>query len=224
MGYHAIDPETNEKIHVKDWEVKYPGLDATCDVCNTEMYIRAEATSDKKPHFAHYPKRSNCPTILKHRKRYEDFVPTEIDRVNAEDIKKTVLANLWGTFLKCQEIMETKLYESEFKSMIKKANERNIWLYKGLTMKYVPYILLVNYGVFPKTDKRSKKVHFVFDAVISNFDDLWVKSKVKQKIWRVYPDDENTIETIGIEWDDCRYVKPYFINYITGIKEEALQW
>ncbi|MRB31446.1 hypothetical protein GH891_33475, partial [Bacillus thuringiensis] len=47
----------------------------------------------------------------------------------------------------------------------------------------------------PKTDKREKKVHFVFDAIISNFDDLWVESKVKQKIWRVYPDDENTIET-----------------------------
>lgn len=91
-------------------------------------------------------------------------------------------------------------------------------------MKYVPYILLVNYGVFPKTDKREKKVHFVFDAIISNFDDLWVESKVKQKIWRVYPDDENTIETIAIEWKDCRFVKPYFINYITGIKEEALQW
>ncbi|WP_257131834.1 hypothetical protein [Bacillus toyonensis] len=47
---------------------------------------------------------------------------------------------------------------------------------------------------------------------------------MKQKIWRVYPDDENTIETIAIEWKDCRFVKPYFINYITGIKEEALQW
>ncbi|PEJ23200.1 hypothetical protein CN887_21040 [Bacillus pseudomycoides] len=224
MGYYVFDPETNEKIHVREWEIKYPGLDAICDVCHTDLYIRAEATSDKQPHFTHYPKRSNCPTILKNRKKYEDFKPVEIDRENAENIKKTVLANLWGTFLKCQEIMGTKLYESEFKSMIKKANDRNIWLYKGLTMTYVPYILLVNYGEFPKTDKRAKKVHFVFDAVINNFDDLWVNSKAKQKLWRVFPDEENTIETVDIEWKECRYTKPYFVNYITGIKEDALTW
>ncbi|WP_165690448.1 hypothetical protein [Bacillus mycoides] len=47
MGYYAINPETNTKIHVKDWEVKYPGLDATCDVCNTDMYIRAEVLVQK---------------------------------------------------------------------------------------------------------------------------------------------------------------------------------
>ncbi|WIY58987.1 hypothetical protein [Bacillus arachidis] len=164
MGYYVIDPETNEEIHVSKWKIKYPGQDAICEVCDKSMYVRADATPDRADHFAHYP-HSNCPTSKESRKKYEDLYPTEIDEENAKRIKREVVANLWPIYQKCKEIMKGNqksndafLYQKEFKEMIQKADERNIWAYKGLTLKYVPYVLLVNYGVFPKRGSAEIRV------------------------------------------------------------------
>jgi len=118
---------------------------------------------------------------------------------------------------------EAFLYKKEFKEMIDKADERNIWAYKGLTLKYVPYVLLVTYGVFSKKDLRKRKVHFVFDSLMSNYDDLWINSKVKQNIWRVYPDEQNSVEREQIDWDTSGLEPDYFINFITGISNEILE-
>lgn len=68
--------------------------------------------------------------------------------------------------------------------MIFKASERNVWFYKGMTLKYLPYVLLVNYGVFQKEEHRKNKVYFVFDSKLSNYEDLWIKPKIKQKCGR----------------------------------------
>ncbi|TFW48661.1 hypothetical protein ES895_26965 [Bacillus sp. 007/AIA-02/001] len=229
MGYYVIDPETNEEIHVSKWKIKYPDQDASCEVCNTAVYVRADATPNRQDHFAHY-KHSNCPTIKDGRKKYEHLHPTEKDEENAKKIKREVVANLWPIYQKCKEIMKGNqkgnqafLYKKEFKEMIEKADEGNIWAYKGLILKYVPYVLLVNYGVFSKKDFRKRKVHFVFDSLMSNYDDLWINSKVKQNIWRVYPDEQNSVEREQIDWDTSGLEPDYFINFITEIPNEILE-
>ncbi|AMO35282.1 hypothetical protein [Lysinibacillus sphaericus] len=47
--------------------------------------------------------------------------------------------------------------------VLQKANDKSIWYYKGLTNETLPYVLVVNYGVFPKTKKlRNEDVHYIF--------------------------------------------------------------
>lgn len=154
------------------------------------------------------------------------------DYANINALKSGSL-NLRPIYQKCKEIMkgnqkgnETFLYKKEFKEMIDKADERNIWAYKGLTLKYVPYVLLVNYRVFSKKDLRKRKVHFVFDSLMSNYDDLWINSKVKQSIWRVYPDEQNSVERGGykIFIDLERDLLMKEIDKYMFIQEAAIRW
>lgn len=78
-------------------------------------------------------------------------------------------------------------------------------------------------GCTPKKDKRKRKIHFVFDFLMSNYDDLWINPKVKQKIWRVYPDEHNSIEKEDINWNTYGLEPDYFINYIMDIDNEILE-
>ncbi|WP_304521629.1 hypothetical protein [Bacillus toyonensis] len=105
MGYYVIDPETNEEIHVSTWKIKYPNQDASCEVCNTPVYVRADATPNRQDHFSHY-KHSNCPTIKDGHKKYEHLHPTEKDEENTKRIKREVVANLWPIYQKMQRDYE----------------------------------------------------------------------------------------------------------------------
>lgn len=58
---------------------------------------------------------------------------------------------------------------------------------------------------------------------MSNYDDLWINSKVKQNIWRVYPDEQNSVEREQIDWDTSGLEPDYFINFITEIPNEILE-
>ncbi|MEH7478366.1 hypothetical protein V7175_12625, partial [Bacillus altitudinis] len=80
--------------------------------------------------------------------------------------------------------------------------------------------LLVNYGVFQKGRKRNK-VYLVLDSQLSNYEDLWIESKIKQKIWKVYP-DEFLIEEFDIDFNfTTSSLSPdYFLFYVTGLQGE----
>ncbi|OUB81193.1 hypothetical protein [Bacillus wiedmannii] len=222
MTNFAFHPVTHEKISIEEWQRKYMEETPICAVCNKSMYVRAKA-SDMNTHFAHF-KGSDCPLLAENHKRYEHLTPREKDYANAKKIKQTVLNNLWVFYLKCQEAFGEGFRQQDFKSVLEKANEINIWLYKGLTVKHVPYVLLVNYGVFEKKPYRDEKVHFIFDANLSNYDDLWNKPKViRQKMWKVFP-KKGDINEIKMDFSSQGLAPEYFISYITKIDGNALKW
>ena len=47
--------------------------------------------------------------------------------------------------------------------MLEKAKENKIWYYKGLNTNTLPYVLIVNFGIFPKIEGRSEEVWYIFD-------------------------------------------------------------
>lgn len=216
--FFCIHPVTRQKVSVQEWELKFKasGLEALCPVCDNNLFIRNNSAPNGTKHFVHY-RGTNCPTVESNRKKYEGFYPTERDKENAIIVKKQVLDNLYLVYLKCWEIMGGKLKHSEFNSMLETAKEREIWLYKGLTFDYVPYVLLVCYGVFNKrgTD-RIERVYFVFDANLNNYDDLWNHKGLKKKMWKVLPDrdevDEIPFKLIKPEPD---YFKSYCAKHLT---------
>ncbi|WP_121640692.1 hypothetical protein [Virgibacillus sp. Bac330] len=111
------------------------------------------------------------------------------------------------------------LTTKDYKEMIEKASKRNIWFYKGMEEKYLPYVLLVNYGIFEKNKFHKEKTYFVFDSKLSNYDDLWIRNgKIKQKIWKVTP-NLHDLEEIEIDFDNSEYAPYYFLPWVTGLKD-----
>lgn len=210
--FYGIHPVTKQKVSVQEWELKYKtsGLEALCPICDNSIFIRNSSAPQGAKHFVHYPG-TDCPTVESNRKKYEGLSPNDRDHTNAALVKKQVFDNLYLVYLTCRDIMNGKLKHAEFSSMLETANEREIWLYKGFTFEYVPYVLLVCFGIFNKrgTD-RKERVYFVFDANLSNYDDLWNHRGLKKKIWRVLPDIDD-VEEIPI-----KLIKPepdYFKGY-----------
>ena len=52
---------------------------------------------------------------------------------------------------------------------------------------------------------------------------MWIKSNLKQNIWRVYPDENDAIEKEKIDWDTNELAEDWFLGYITGIDNKAIE-
>lgn len=223
----ALHPRTNKKVSIQEWELKYKEEKGCpkCLICDYDLYVRASSSPGVSTHFVH-KQGSNCSSIGDNRKRYDTLFPREKDYVNAKKLKKTLLSNMELVFQKCKSIFGKGFRRKDFRNVIHKASERDIWLYKGLTMEYLPYVLLVNYGIFQKNEYR-EKVYFVFDAKLSRYEDLWIRPKeIKKKVWRVYPDDKD-IEEVKIEFDTSTLAPDWFMLYAIGSQykeEEFLNW
>ncbi|MCY7773449.1 hypothetical protein MOF05_07740 [Bacillus haynesii] len=226
MARFALHPKTNEKISIEDWELYHKEETPICIICGHNLYVRANSSPGSSAHFAHYPG-SNCPSIQYNREKYDSLQPVEKDYQNAKKLKKHLINNMWPVYQKCKSIFGQGFRQKDFQKMILKASERNIWFYKGMTLKYLPYVLLVNYGVFQKEDHRKNKVYFVFDSKLSNYEDLWIKPKIKQKMWKVYP-EEGQIEEVEIDFDTSSLSPEYFLFWATGLQgkkeNEFLDW
>lgn len=221
MTRTALHPHTLEELDIVKWELKYKAIDIKplCPVCRKELFIRASSTPDKASHFVHY-KNSGCPTIDENRKKYEGLRPVEMDFKNAKKIKKEFINNMWLVYQKCNSLCSEDpnkkgLNQKQFKKMVDKATENDIWYYKGLTLEYLPYVLLVNYGVFREL---KRKCYFVFDSKLTNYDDLWTKGKVKKKIWKVYYED-NDVKGINIDFNTSDIATDYFMFYVLGLQQ-----
>lgn len=226
MSRIALHPESFIKHSVIEWELKYKNVDIKplCVICRKPMYVRASGTPGSDPHFVHYHK-SNCPSIDENRKKYASLKPTEKDAANAKKIKKELMNNMWAIYQKCRELCGGDLRQQQFKEMVNKATENDIWFYKGMSLKYLPYVLVVNYGVFHAS---KRKFYFVFDSKLSNYDDLWINGKLKQKIWKVYYED-NDLEELEISYDTSKLAPEFFLFYITDLQkgnkeDEFLNW
>lgn len=226
---YAIDPKTGKKVSAKEWDQNHPEESAKCPVCDEYMKVRANSALETTTHFWH-KNGSKCPTVKNNSEKY-NLQPVEKDYKNAKKIKKSLLNNLETVYQECKKIYGKKGFKrSDFKELIRKASENNTWFYKGLTMKYLPYVLLVNYGVFQKADHRKEKVYFVFDEKLSNYDDLWIKpGKMKQKIFKIYANRHNEVEEVKIDFDTSTLCPEYFLSYVTGFQgtqkeQDFLNW
>lgn len=205
MPFYANHPRTLKQYHIDDWIKLFPKLLPICTVCTAELKIRAIASPNSRTHFYHEDD-SNCPTIDENRRKYEGLRPTEKDYDNARLIRQITSDNLYKVYLKCKYLLSENLSHSTFKEMLVLANDREIWYYKGLDFKYVPYVLLVNYGIF-----REQDVFFVFDSNLTSYDVLWNQTtNIKKKIWRINNKTRET-KAFGIVGDLIE--KEHFKSY-----------
>jgi|GEM_PF-3066091 len=215
MARNAMDAD-GKVISIEEWELHHKEETPFCMVCEKRMYIKGGSSPGVTTHFAHF-EGSNCPSIEYNREKYDDLKPSELDLENGKKIQGFLLSNIWAVYQKCKEIFGKGLTKRDYQDMIRKASEKKIWYYKGMKEEYIPYVLLVNYGIFKKNDFHKEKTYFVFDANLSSYEDLWIKGgKLKQKIWRVKP-DIGEIKDIKISFDISGLADHYFLTWATGL-------
>ncbi|MEB2301591.1 competence protein CoiA [Lysinibacillus xylanilyticus] len=202
--------QTDKKIYsIEDWQVSFINDIPYCPVCDEVTEIKAKSSVYMQTHFAH-GKHSDCPTIKDNHGKYTLLPPTDRDEDNGKILLCWAKLNIHHLYLKCQEILQGKLKFIEFTEVLQKANNNSIWFYKGLTNETLPYVLIVNYGVFSKVkDLRSEDVHYIFNKSAYG-DDLFLKKKISH-IYRVV---DSGIESIALNYKTKGTAPDYFWRYV----------
>lgn len=172
MATSAINPLTG-MLETAHWFVAHGLKQGLCSVCGDMMDIVAEHTPGTSEHFRH-ERHSLCPTVTKNRIRYETLGASEYDNEQAINLRNSVSEHMYEICLIFQALAEGGRI-SEFKDALKKADEINIWRYKGLTINFVPYILLTFVDMFESKQSifRDADFFFVLPPGIRAIDQLW---------------------------------------------------
>lgn len=203
MGFKALNKSDNTIYTLEYWERKLPTVTPYCPVCDEVTDLRAEGSVAMRTHFYH-SRGTDCPTIKKNRNKYALLTPTTRDIENGNNLICWTKVNIWHLYTKCKEILKNRLRFKEFSAMLEKANEKKIWFYKNLSINTLPYVLIVNFGVFPKIDGRVEDVWHIFDKDMYG-DDLFLQKNITH-IWRV---TESDLERIELNYDTTKTGKHY---------------
>lgn len=108
------------------------------------------------------------------------------DDEQAKHLRNAVSTELYEIYMNFQALSEGSKVK-DFKDALKKADELRVWRYAGLTLPFVPYILLTLVDQFNKKDSPFRKDDFFFilPSEIRLYDDLWIKPYVKKKIIKI---------------------------------------
>ncbi|MGY4797202.1 hypothetical protein ACVNNN_19790 [Lysinibacillus fusiformis] len=127
-----------------------------------------------------------------------------MDTTNGDELIDWTKINIWNLHSRCRDILNNRLAFKEFSAMLEKARENKIWYYKELSTNTFPYVLIVNFGVFPKIDGSSEEVWHIFDKSMYG-DDLFLQKEISH-IWRVAKLD---IERVELDYDTTKRGKHY---------------
>lgn len=200
MPFRAIDPETKQAQSV-EWFLKHGKAQGICGFCGTMMTIKANHTSDKREHFWHGSGDSYCPTKTKNAAAYEGLSDGTVDKEAGQLMRTNVNENIFQIYLACIKIINKSLAFWEFKDLLQKANEKKIWDYKGITLEYVPYILLTFSekltGLFQGVNGWVE-YRIIFDPKLKSYDNLWISSNQKQNILKIEKNSGDILEVVEI--------------------------
>lgn len=210
MAFRAYNKITNEIIDIDYWLKEHFQDRPYCPICGEVTDIKAKSSVEIKTHFAH-PKGSECPSIEENHENYSLRSPVERDSDNAEKLIKWVKVNPYFLYKKCKELLDGFLKYQEFAELLNKADENQVWYYKGLTKEVLPYVLFVNHGTFPKINGcREERVYFIFDKNLYG-DDLFLQKEITH-IWKIRPD--YYFDKIEISFNTHGSAPEYVWNYI----------
>ena len=222
MAYAALVPGTSEKQPI-EWFIKNRIKQGLCEVCGSIMDIRAQYSTDRPAHLYH-PKNTVCPTKFENHKRYEHLTARYFDESQGLIIRQDVKENLFNIYLACASIVGKNLIFDNFKKLISEATKKKVWDYKGISLNYVPYILLsLNDGFFEakfrneETKKYEETKFFIaLEPGIKYFDDLWIEANQKKIIWKIAKNGE-PLETLKIN-EDLVIIPNWFKKFQQDIK------
>ncbi|MEI4802014.1 hypothetical protein WAZ07_11880 [Bacillus sp. FJAT-51639] len=201
--YTALLKDSRKKVNLKTYLTKHKDEPIICPVCEVDIRVDAEQSLVKSAYFRH-PSNSICPTIKKNRVDYSNSLSSQIDRENGEKIIEYVKNHSFDIFNKCTTLADG-LSVSEFRELIKIANDKKLWYQQGLTSLYIPYVLLTFKDKFKESEggkTRNDDFYFVLEPSVQTLEQLWGKStKIKQNIWKIYLSEGKDLQDYTIQED-----------------------
>lgn len=184
MSFKAIDPQSGLLKPIQ-WFIEHNIRSGICSVCGDLIGVRADKTVRTSAHFAH-ERGAACPTITGNRTRYGNLGASQYDDEQAKSLRNAVSDNIYEIFINFQALTEGGKIQ-EFRDALSKADKLRVWRYQGLTIPFVPYILVTLVEQFSKSDSVFRKDDFFFTlpSDIHAYDHLWIRSDVKKKVIKV---------------------------------------
>lgn len=184
MSFNAIDPQSG-RLHSIKWFVEHNIRAGICSVCGDAIVVKADKTAKTRAHFAH-ERDSPCPTVTGNRIRYENLGASQYDDEQARHLRNAVSRDIYEIYLNFQVITKDGTYQ-EFKNALIKADELRVWRYAGLTLPFVPYILVTLVDIFEKAANKYRKGEFFFilPSEVNAYEQLWNRPNVKKKVIKI---------------------------------------
>ncbi|WP_038342160.1 hypothetical protein [Acinetobacter sp. A47] len=147
----------------------------------------------------------------------QDLKCEKIDKEAGILIREKIQENLYKIYLTCVKVLNKAISFSHFRELMHVASIKGVWDYKGLTLNYVPFILLTfsdqlsNY--FPN-NKGFIKYKIVFQPDITAYDQLWNTPYLEKNILKVNKNNGEILEIIPIPQDPFKDIEPEYFSRI----------
>ncbi len=171
-----VTPEMFVARHGPDW--KRRGIrPPVCPACGEPLHLYG-IHSVKAPAAFHHPDGSQCPLSRSPDPRYAHLVPSDWDLAAGHRLKERFCEkqNLKEGYAACHALCFGHLSATEFLELCRRADRKNVWSYKGITLEVLPYIL-VTLMDFPvnETVNRSYPLRLVLQKQPREpIDALWL--------------------------------------------------
>ncbi|PPE62234.1 hypothetical protein F157LOC_01076 [Pectobacterium brasiliense] len=184
MSFNALDPKSGMLQPIK-WFIEHHLRTGICPVCCDTISVKADKAVKTSAHFAH-EQGSPCPTVTGNRPRYENLGASQYDDDQAKVLRNAVSDNIYEIFITFQALAEGGKIQ-EFRDAMSKADILKIWRYAGLTLPFVPYILVTLVEQFNKKDSvfRNDDFFFILPSEVRVYDQLWIRGNVKKKVIKI---------------------------------------
>ncbi|MBN8224280.1 MAG: hypothetical protein J0L89_05625 [Xanthomonadales bacterium] len=173
-------------IRIEDWLIHNRNNKATCPVCGEEVLVRGALSTQVTPHFAHH-RGSNCPTLPENSKPFDIF--TRVARGSQDDarrLKEYTFQHLESIYERCRHLCPGLTWK-ELLALLERANDHDIWSFRGFNPGYTPYVLLCCADLFPGHGKapRSHDIFFVLEPSAGTSDYWHLRNIPRRSIWRI---------------------------------------
>lgn len=176
-------PACGEIVHLYGVKNPHPAT--------TQRFDHANIADDMDP-------LDDC-VLAKRTKRFLGLEPSEWALARAQQVRHEFMEdeNLARCYAFCINFCRSgNLSTTQFKSMLRRADKKNIWGYAGIEQWVIPYILLLleNFEARPQ-GKSAYGFHFILRKPISDsINTLW-ETRVPYAIEKVFSDGGKTVNT-----------------------------
>ena len=181
--FEVLHPHKNELITYSDYvllaaqngfQLSNEYIGGRCPVCKRRMKVRA---GHKKGdgHFYHNDS-DFCPTKEPASRPYLGKYPTDVNPMAVErniHFAKENIGNIWSRINEIVPYLDLK----EFITMLEEAKRLNVYGYVDLDPELLPYVYVTLINFLPnksKNKQRRLKFCFFYDALVTDYEDLWI--------------------------------------------------
>lgn len=193
---------------------------ALCDICDQDVYLRAEHSQYRIPNFSHLGNSRFCPAKDFNAEAYRRLDPVDADPQAAIALKIAFFSSWKFHWVEFNRVIQ---YASvfDFSKVIKYASRHGMWGYRGMRVQDVLPVLLtlMDFMPLPKEKRylRDYGIRFFYKGTVSNTNEYWNLPEGSRSLMQVryeFPGKTSTFQEVNISSKNDVVLDP---EYLTGV-------